>query len=62
MQVNPDELPDVLCKCGYKAFVEGKTMKKLSEVHPANKAGKVQYLSTIRAICLKCFEPLPLKP
>ena len=62
MKINPDDLPDVECVCGNKTFTQGKTIKKMSEVHPVNTTGKVQYHSMAVSVCLKCFEPLPLRP
>ena len=62
MNINLNDLPDIEWKCGNKTFIQGKTMKKMSEVHPANKTGKAQYVNIAAAICLKCFEPCPEKP
>lgn len=56
-----DDLPNVKCICGNGTFIQGKTIKRMSEIHPSNQAGKVQYLHISTAICLKCFEALPAK-
>jgi hypothetical protein len=60
MKVNPDDLPDVECVCGNKTFIQGKTIKKMSAIISPD--GQTKYLNIVASICLKCFEPLSLKP
>ena len=63
VNVNPDELPDIVCsKCKGKIFIPAQRIKKLSALHPQNPDGKERYVNIAVVICAMCKEELQQRP
>lgn len=61
VNINPDELPDIVCsKCKGKIFIGAQKIKKLSAILSPD--GKERYVNIPVIICAMCKEELPQKP
>lgn len=61
VNVNPDELPDIVCsKCQSKIFQPAQRIKKLSAILSPD--GKKRYVNIPVVICAMCKEELPQRP
>ena len=61
VNVNPDELPDIICsKCQNKIFIPAQRIKKLSAILSPD--GKERYVNIPVVICAMCKEELSQRP
>ena len=61
VNVNPDELPNIICsKCKSKIFIPAQRIKKLSAILSPD--GKERYVNIPVVICAICKEELPQRP
>jgi len=60
LNVNPDDLPNILCECGCDVFILGIKIKKVSALISPD--GQEKYLHIPASICVKCYTALPDKP
>ena len=60
INVNPDELPDILCECGCGVFIQGMRIKTMSKLISPDGQEKYVYVPT--SVCAKCFKALSDKP
>lgn len=60
INVNPNDLPDILCECGCGVFIQGVRVKKVSALISPD--GQEKYIHIPTSVCVQCFRPLPDKP
>jgi len=60
LNVNPADLPAVLCECGFDIFVQGFKMRRVSALISPD--GQDGYINVPGLACMKCHTALPDKP
>lgn len=60
LNVNPADLPEVLCECGCDTFIQGVKIRKVSSLISPD--GQEKYIHIPTSACIKCHTALPDKP
>ena len=60
INVNPADLPEVLCECGCDTFIQGVRIRKVSALISPD--GQEKYIHIPTSACVKCHTALPDKP
>ena len=60
LNVNPNDLPSILCECGCDLFVPCVKIKRVSAIISPD--GQEKLLSFQTSACVKCHAALPDKP
>jgi len=60
LNVNPADLPAILCECGCDTFIQGVRIKRVSALISPD--GQEKYIHIATQACIKCHTALPDKP
>lgn len=58
LNVDPNSLPMVECRCGHTLFEQAVIMREVSQLHPQNPTGKSLRIPQMVHVCRACGEPL----
>jgi len=57
VDINPEDLETVTCKCGMKVWMQGMIIKKVSKFQIGEAKDRLMQIPLV--VCAKCKEPLP---